>query len=156
MVTRGSEIDAARDVAIDDLVIGCVRRTVTRTVTVSMIVTAARRHMMTVTERAVRHEGERRHDRQSGRKASAQQLGVTNHLRTDSSRIGKILTGRFPPVQIDRPNTRSNCAYLVAFGKDPGSETEIAPQIVRVSTTSLPIEHPEIGPKSSSCRIGRM
>ena len=126
-------------------------------VTVRVMVTAARRReVMPGAERAVRHEGKRRHDRQSGREASAQQLGVTNHVRTDSSRIGMILVVRISPVQIESGNTRQKCAYLVAFGKDPGSETQNASGSLGYRQGRLPIEHPEIWPKSSSCRISRM
>jgi hypothetical protein len=73
-----------------------------------------------------------------------------------------ILVGRYASVQIDRPNTRANCAYLVAFGKDPASGTEITPKSLGYRqrhcrlNVPKPIEHSEIGPKSSSCRIGRM
>ena len=73
-----------------------------------------------------------------------------------SSRIGMILIVRISPVQIESGNTRHNCAYLVAFGKDPGSATQNASRTLGYRQRRLPIEHPEIWPKSSSCRISRM
>ena len=79
----GSDVGAVHGIGIDNLMIGG-----TVTVSVRVIVTAALgREVMPGAKRTVRHEGKRRHDRQSGRKASAQQLGVTNHVRTDSSRM---------------------------------------------------------------------
>ena len=81
---RGSEIDAVRGVAVDELMIGCVGRTVSWTVHVRVIVTAARRspQVMIGAQRAVQHERKRRHDRQDGRETPAQQLDETNHPRT--------------------------------------------------------------------------
>jgi hypothetical protein len=61
------------------------------TVRLAMVMMARRRrHVMIGAQRSVRGKGKRRHDRQSGREASAQQLGVTNHVRTDSSRIARF------------------------------------------------------------------
>jgi hypothetical protein len=61
------------------------------TVRLAMVMMARRRrHVMIGAQRSVHGKGKRRHDRQSGREASAQQLGVTNHVRTDSSRIARF------------------------------------------------------------------
>jgi hypothetical protein len=81
----GSDIGAVHGIGIDNLMIGW---SVSVTVSMHVIVTAARgREVKPRAERTIRHEGKRRHDRQSGREASAHQLGVTNHVRTDSSRM---------------------------------------------------------------------
>ncbi len=91
----GSDIGAVHGIGIDHLMIG-------GSVTVRVKVTAACRcEVMPGAERSVRHEGKRRYHRQSGREASAQQLGVTNHVRTDSSSIGMILVIQISPVQIE-------------------------------------------------------
>jgi hypothetical protein len=61
------------------------------TVRLAMVMMARRRrHVMIGAQRSVRGKGKRRHDRQSGREASAQQLGVTNHVRTGSSRMARF------------------------------------------------------------------
>jgi hypothetical protein len=62
-------------------------RTVTVTVgavtmRLAMVVACRRRHMMIGAQRAVHGKRKRRHDRESGRNPSAQQMGETNHLHT--------------------------------------------------------------------------
>jgi hypothetical protein len=120
MVISGSDVDAAHDVAIGELVIGGVGRGVT--VSVRVIVTATRRQVMIGAKRAVQHEGKRRHDRKSGRETPSEQMNETNHRAPDLRCISKFLIADFLPVQSGGATARSNCAYLVAFGKIPDSE----------------------------------
>jgi len=71
-------------------------------VMVMVMVTAARRCRAQVVigaERAVRPERERRHDRQTGRKALRQRADVTDHTSTDSRCTSEILVAGFRPVQ---------------------------------------------------------
>jgi hypothetical protein len=122
------------------------------TMRLAMIVTRRRRHMMIGAQRSVRGERKRGHDRESGRNPSAHQMGETNHPRTGQRCIYTILIGGLPPVQID-DDSQSNYADLVAFGKIYGGETEQTSKPLGNQHRRLSIEHPQIWPKSSSCRI---
>jgi hypothetical protein len=82
---RGREIDAAGNVAIDDLVTGCGSRSMAVSVRVMVNAAACRcRPVMIGTKRTVQHERKRRHGRKAGRKAPELQSDVTNHTGTDS------------------------------------------------------------------------
>ena len=122
---RGN-IDAARHVAIDELMVGCVGRTVAVNVRVMVTTAACCRQVMIGAKCPVQHERKRRHDRQAGRQAGRQtpelHVDVTNHPSTNSRCIGEILIADVLPVQRDEGTTRPNCAYLVAFGKIRDSE----------------------------------
>jgi hypothetical protein len=123
------------------------------TMRLAMVVMARRRrHMMIGAQRAVHGEGKRGHDRESGRNTSAHQLGETNHPGTGITLHWRaILIAGFLPVQIDDATPRANCAYLVAFGKIPDSETGHGSKPLGNQHHRLSIEHPEKWPKSSSC-----
>jgi len=97
-IMRGGEIGTVRNIAMDELMIGRAGMTVS----VRMIVTAARRRraqVMVGAQRTIRHKGKRRRDRQTGREASAEQMDESNHPRTDSCYVSEILFVDFMPVQ---------------------------------------------------------
>jgi hypothetical protein len=72
------EVDTTHGVAVDELMIGRDSRAMV--VAIRVVVAAHRsRQVVFGTQGAIHNEGKRRHDRESGRKASAHRLGETNH-----------------------------------------------------------------------------
>ena len=114
-------------------------------------------HVMLGAQRAVRHERERRHDRQTGREASAQQMDESNHPRTELRYVSEILFADLMPVQSrQRYNSTRNCADLVAFGKITGSECLKRQPTCATATDTLPaLNIPKYGLNQALAALGR-
>ena len=76
------DVGIGHNVAVDKLVVGRSRRPVAVSVRVIVAAVSRRQHVMIGAERAIDHEGKRRHHREGGRDTSAHQMGETNHPYT--------------------------------------------------------------------------
>jgi len=137
---RAGDIDATRHITGGELVIGgmnrgvivcvLVRIPVTVDVGVRVMVAGARglraqvaAQVMIAGQRAVEHEGKRRHDRQTSRDASGQQMGESNQPGRGFTLHCQESNWWFPASPADGPARRQNNAFLAVFGKINGRKS---------------------------------